>query len=572
MSVDELFGPSDDDDDARNMIIGVGGPTRAGKTSTAAWYADLCRERGYTVRVISQDDYSRKRLAPVLPDGRRNYEVPQATDWRSFHRAVAAARRTCQITIVEGFLLFHDPPASFDLGVFIEISQDESRRRRCVEARGHKQSPQFFDAYTWPSYLRFGTARPSTTLTVDATGLRRDELQAHVENLLKVHLMASPLTPARAAPAPPPPAAAAPPAAVALPPAGGGADERRVVLAMHGSFNPVHRGHIAAMEAAKAALEAQGYVVPYGELAITKQSHVTGKGVPCLKDRLRLLEIGCAATPWLHAADGSQATTGTKHVAKGVRRLQAAAGGGFTAAVLDGGDVCLRWPKPNKPPAKLATGAGGAQRNALRFVVLRADDDAAKVRRAAPYHAVLLPPPADGALAAASSTAARAALDRRDHAELAAICGDAVAAALRERLQAHGTVVQGSFSSAALYHAAPARVSLGSRKRAAAEREEPGTLRGVGKRENGRAKCCNALGGCNQKLETGTVVLVAASKVFQGHQNDGYMHPACWVERCNGGAPLPPAELRALDGCDELAADEQRALLAATTRAPVVVD
>ena len=198
MSVDELFGPSDDDDDPRNMIIGVGGPTRAGKTSTAAWYAEICRERGYTVRVISQDDYSRKRLAPVLPDGRRNYEVPQATDWRSFHRAVAAARRTCQITIVEGFLLFHDPPAAFDLGVF-EISQDEAQRRRCVEAWGHKQSPQFFDAYTWPSYLRFGTARPSTTLTVDATGLRRDELQAHVENLLKVHLMASPLTPARAA-------------------------------------------------------------------------------------------------------------------------------------------------------------------------------------------------------------------------------------------------------------------------------------------------------------------------------------------------------------------------------------
>ena len=50
------------------------------------------------------------------------------------------------------------------------------------------------------------------------------------------------------------------------------------------------------------------------------------------------------------------------------------------------------------------------------------------------------------------------------------------------------------------------------------------------------------------------------------------MHPACWVERCNGGAALPPAELRALDGWDELAPDEQRALLAATTRAPVVVD
>ena len=107
-------------------------------------------------------DINRLTTAPVLPDGRRNYEVPQATDWRSFHRAVAAARRTCQITIVEGFLLFHDPPASFDLGVFIEISQDECKQRRCVEARGHKQSPQFFDAYTWPCYLRYGTARPST--------------------------------------------------------------------------------------------------------------------------------------------------------------------------------------------------------------------------------------------------------------------------------------------------------------------------------------------------------------------------------------------------------------------------
>ena len=78
---------------------------------------------------------------------------------------------------------------------------------------------------------------------------------------------------------------------------------------------------------------------------------------------------------------------------------------------------------------------------------------------------------------------------------------------------------------------------------------------------------------CTASAETaGAVVLVAASKVFQGHQNDGYMHPACWVERCNGGAPLAPAEVRALDGWDDLAPDEQRALLAATTRAPVVVD
>ena len=288
--------------------------------------------------------------------------------------------------------------------------------------------------------------------------------------------MASPLTPARVR-RPPPPAAAAPPAAVALP-WRAAATTRRVVLAMHGSFNPVHRGHIAAMEAAKAALEAQGYVVPYGELAITKQSHVTGKGVPCLgidSASSRLLRGDAVAS----RRDGSQATTGTKHVAGGApppgrrgRRLH--------RGLLDGGDVCLRWPKPNKPPAKLSTGASGAQRNALRFVVLRRRRR--RGARAAPYHAVLLPPPADGALAAASSTAARAALDRRDHAELAAICGDAVAAALRERLQVRGTVVQGSFSSATLYHAGAARVFSLAQARAGGARGA-GALRGVASEE-----------------------------------------------------------------------------------------
>lgn len=70
-------------------------------------------------------------------------------------------------------------------------------------------------------------------------------------------------------------------------------------LVMHGSFNPVHRHHLEMMVHARQHLEAAGFRVLRGILAITDSSRLTQKGVEPISDehRLAALQLGCNSMP-----------------------------------------------------------------------------------------------------------------------------------------------------------------------------------------------------------------------------------------------------------------------------------
>ena len=72
-----------------------------------------------------------------------------------------------------------------------------------------------------------------------------------------------------------------------------------VVLVTHGSFNPVHRGHIDMMLAARAALEKQGRRVVAAEMAITGFGRIHGKNSAALSEerRLQLLQLAVQRGP-----------------------------------------------------------------------------------------------------------------------------------------------------------------------------------------------------------------------------------------------------------------------------------
>jgi ribA/ribD-fused uncharacterized protein len=195
-----------------------------------------------------------------------------------------------------------------------------------------------------------------------------------------------------------------------------------VVLVTHASMNPVHLGHIEMMRRSKAALEAQGYRVVRGEIAITDPAWIRKKGVAPIgtAERLRLIELACATEPWLFGRDGSKYVSSKRYIAGELPRLRGVTGEPeLRCADCQGSDVIMRF-KSRSDIAVVACRAGDEAK--LRAWQAK---DATKGRPP-----VIVLPPAAGVLGAASSTAARAACDAGDEQRLVSICGPAVAAEL----------------------------------------------------------------------------------------------------------------------------------------------
>lgn len=120
-------------------------------------------------------------------------------------------------------------------------------------------------------------------------------------------------------------------------------------LLSHGSFNPVHRHHLEMMVQARCRLEAAGFEVVRGYLAITPGSRLAQKGAEALTDQHRLaaLRLGCDSVPgprgWLIAeprgvnfGSGSALVNGLQH------ELQQEAPGALLFKVV-GADTALRY-------------------------------------------------------------------------------------------------------------------------------------------------------------------------------------------------------------------------------------
>lgn len=137
------------------MIVGIGGVSRAGKTTLAKQVKKQFEQEGKTVDVFCQDEYVKPKFSIPKVQGFPDWERPSSIKWDTLNREIQKSQ--ADVKIVEGLFAFY--PASlrstYDLKIFIEIEKETFESRRSSDKRWDKE-PEWYMEHIWRSYLKYG--------------------------------------------------------------------------------------------------------------------------------------------------------------------------------------------------------------------------------------------------------------------------------------------------------------------------------------------------------------------------------------------------------------------------------
>ncbi|REE00553.1 uridine kinase family protein [Marinoscillum furvescens] len=140
------------------MIIGIGGVSRAGKSTLAARLADFFKRNGQTTDIFCQDEYVKPKISIPKVQGVPDWERPSTIKWDKLTKDIE--KSTADIKVVEGLFSFY--PASlrkmYDLKVFLEISKETFQQRKNTDQRWEEE-PDWYAEHVWRSYLKYGQTK-----------------------------------------------------------------------------------------------------------------------------------------------------------------------------------------------------------------------------------------------------------------------------------------------------------------------------------------------------------------------------------------------------------------------------
>lgn len=137
------------------MIIGIGGVSRAGKTSLAMLIQNWFGKD--QVKILHQDDY----IQPIdkMPNinGHTDWEHPLSYDFIGLQKAIKRERKHFKIIIVEGLLVFASGQLVklFDKCMFLKINKETFLSRKTLDNRWGEE-PDWYIEHIWNSHFIFG--------------------------------------------------------------------------------------------------------------------------------------------------------------------------------------------------------------------------------------------------------------------------------------------------------------------------------------------------------------------------------------------------------------------------------
>lgn len=137
------------------LSIGIGGVSRAGKTTLAEYISNLYPKK--KALLISMDDYVLdEKNIPRIKD-RIDWETPASVDYERIRQTIEENINKYDLIITEGILIFYSDEVNrlFNKRIFIDIPKSLFYIRRHSDKRWGEE-PKWYIDYVWDSYLKYG--------------------------------------------------------------------------------------------------------------------------------------------------------------------------------------------------------------------------------------------------------------------------------------------------------------------------------------------------------------------------------------------------------------------------------
>ncbi len=174
----------------KGLSIGIGGVSRAGKTSLSNYIKSLYPTK--SILLIEMDDFVRNEADIPKIRNHTDWEHPISVDFKRLKKTLEEALNTYDIVITEGILIFYSEDLNqlFDKRIFINVPKTVFYKRRKEETRWGAEPDWYLD-YVWKSYLKYGKLNDSDNNTLYIYGTEDWSPMLIDEHLFKMELAPS---------------------------------------------------------------------------------------------------------------------------------------------------------------------------------------------------------------------------------------------------------------------------------------------------------------------------------------------------------------------------------------------
>lgn len=137
------------------MIIAIGGPSTAGKSTLAAKIGEVYDHK--KVKILCQDSYVKPEAEIPLIRDHIDWEIPASIDFKRFYKAIVYAAEQYDIVIAEGLMIYYHRQTVdlFNKRLFVDIDKETFLKRKSRDLRWGKE-PGWYMEHIWESYLQYG--------------------------------------------------------------------------------------------------------------------------------------------------------------------------------------------------------------------------------------------------------------------------------------------------------------------------------------------------------------------------------------------------------------------------------